>query len=144
MTMSKDRVEFTLCERYFQSYSTKHNNGGMQRNVCKSVLKRAFNMPQHESSCLMASHPNGFTIRCRPSQFARFIVYRHEMGNCINGIRDLNPRLVVPEELDLYTRIARDTNRSFNTVSLILGANGTPNRQENLIVDVDVSKRPAE
>jgi len=34
---------------------------------------------------------NGFHIFCRAEDFAKFIVLRHEMGNCINGIRDINP-----------------------------------------------------
>lgn len=148
MTMSKDRVEFWLAERYFQNYSTKHNNGGMERETCQRVLERAFNMSTQESSYLMNGFPHGFTIRCRPSQFARFIVYRHELGQCINGIKDLNPKLMVPEELNLYERVSRDTGELLGRVNRILEAAGTPNRREdpshNFIVNVDVSKRPAE
>lgn len=43
-------------------------------------------------------------IRCRPSQFARFIIYRVENGISINQIRILDPKLidlVCPEIVDV-------------------------------------------
>lgn len=45
---------------------------------------------------------SGIIIVCRPSQFARFIVLRHDHGGVINGIRDLYPELL---PLDGYNPI---------------------------------------
>jgi hypothetical protein len=69
----------------------------MRAETCQKVLKRAFNMSFSESRMLMAKNSyNGFQIVCRPSQFARFIVYRFDTDECINGIKDLAPELFTP------------------------------------------------
>ncbi len=142
MAMSRDRVEFKLRDRYFQKrYSGYHRGGGgMERSICQKVLLLAFGIPMDESDSLMDLHPTGFKIRCRPSQFARFIVYRNEIGECINGVKDLNPKLVTPVESSLYTRISEETHESIDTVGRVLRAMGVPDRMETSDI-LDVSKR---
>lgn len=92
MAMSKDRVRFHLAPRYFTS--SPHSTNGMEQETCVRLLKDAFNVPEDLSRRTMCAHSQGFNIICRPSQFARFIVFRHEYGECINGVRDLDPKIV--------------------------------------------------
>jgi hypothetical protein len=114
MSMSKDRIHFFLPNRYFQSIPRQN---GMHRETCVEVLTKAFGqMPLYQRlpkrgfpGCtswekLMDKNSDGFTIVCRPSQFARFIYYRYKADECINGIKDLRPELVPacdePDELE--------------------------------------------
>ncbi len=101
MTMSKDRVRFTLPQRYFQGASRRPN--GFNRITMLGILRGAFSMTHAESVGLMDHYPNGFEIECRPSQFGRFIVLRHDANEGINGVRDLEPRIVQPSKpMDVY------------------------------------------
>ncbi len=141
--MSRDRVEFTLPNRYFGPPDTKT---GMSKATCREVLRRAFGLEQEQCTNLMCRFPEGFRIRCRPSQFARFIVHRYEMGECINGIRDLEPRLVRPLDRDFYGVIAEETYMARGTVVKILEAVGVANEFPCGYQDadlVDVSKNDA-
>lgn len=73
----------------------------------QTVLHRAFGMTFAESAGLMDHYPRGFEIECRPSQFARFIVLRCEANEGINGVRDLEPRIVQPTKpTNAYQRVA--------------------------------------
>ncbi len=108
MTASKDRVTFYLPHRYFNGNGGPSNTG-MRRDTCVHVLHSAFGLVPGEGGWggAISAHPEGFHIVCRPSQFARFIVYCHEAGECINGIRDLDPGLgPVMKEQSLYDKIA--------------------------------------
>ncbi len=136
MAMSRDRVEFYLPSTYFGYAQT-----GMSKATCKEVLLLAFGMCGQQSSSLMSQFPTGFHIRCRPSQFARFIVYRHKMGNCINGIKDLAPDLVKPQYRDFYALVAEEVGAPRHTVSRVLEVVGVVNKfphgsQECDLVDV--------
>lgn len=91
MSMSRDRVKFFLPYRYFQN---GRGGNGMAAIDCQKVLSSAFGMGAAGTAKLMVLFPEGFWIVCRPSQFARFIIRRHEWGDCINGIRDLKPELI--------------------------------------------------
>lgn len=112
MTMSRDRVTFFLPTRYFTGRASRGSNG-MSRSTCIKVLSKAFGPPAQHCTVggwteVFDLHQNGFNIVCRPSQFARFIVYRHDADECINGIKDLAPVLalpVVPETL--YDNLAK-------------------------------------
>lgn len=94
MAKSKDRVRFHLPPRYFTG--NQHSTNGMDRDICVEVLVRAFAVSESDVRGVMINHNQGFDILCRPSQFARFIVIRHEIGDCINGVRDLDPKIVCP------------------------------------------------
>ncbi len=106
MTMSTDRVRFILPNRYFQVGKLKRQNG-FNRCTMQNVLYKAFGLTLEESGGLMDHYPHGFEIECRPSQFARFIILRYQMNEGINGIRDLEPKIVQPSKsVDVYQRVA--------------------------------------
>lgn len=78
MAMSRDRVEFTL----YPDTDTP----------TLRAFKAAFGMD------IPAARPldwgtGSVTIICRPSQFARFLIYRNDYGG-VNGFKCLNPKLV--------------------------------------------------
>ncbi len=132
--MSKDRVRFTLASRYFQGHTSPN---GMLKETCKTVLLKVFGMTHRESENLMFNQTHGFDIICRPSQFARFIILRHEMGNCINGIRDLEPKLI--EVPDMYAEIADATGVDREAVRRVLNEVGYKGKRE--LGPIDVSNR---
>lgn len=121
--MSDDRVKFFLHSKYynFTNYGTRN---GMNMANCQIVLQKSFNIGLSESVNLFRNNPTGFTIICRPSQFARFIVNRYKFGNCINGVRDLEPELFFPTppqpQLDYYQTIAEKVGFNFVEVSTVL------------------------
>lgn len=86
MHMPRDRVRFNL-----QPY-------GLDQPT-RNAFHKAFGAP-------FPSHPMGDTviIVCRPSQFARFMIYRNDFGGK-NSFKELNPVLFTPEaqkpELDV-------------------------------------------
>lgn len=92
--MSKDRVRFYVGPKY-SSYGDK----------IKKVLQQAFDISYQESCCLMQG--NGFWITCRPSQFARFLIYRNE-ASITNGFMDLRAKLITTQaregEIDVGER----------------------------------------
>lgn len=72
----------------------------------RSVLAQAFGMTGHQSGQYMTGAYGGFFIVCRPSQFARFLIFRNEAG-IKNGFMDLQATLYVPEPpRDIYTILA--------------------------------------
>ncbi len=134
MAMSKDKVEFFLGHRYFDG-----SCNGMREQMCNKILQESFGMLYNEIRGIMKEEPKGFHITCRPSQFARFIVLRHEAGECINGIRDLNPK-IVDQPTDLYDEAATITGISradVKRVAYALGFSGLPAKK----VTLDVSCR---
>ncbi len=82
--MSRDRVRFFLHYRYYDD----------RINV---VMYKAFGMDFDEVQKLRAGNAGGFWIICRPSQFARFLIYRDAAG-IANGFKDLNAALVDPRQ----------------------------------------------
>jgi hypothetical protein len=81
--MSKDRVVFTIPPSEF-----KKNKGGY-----KEALELAFGDPYNTDGWDgMIENHYGLTIRCRPSQFARFLIHRNDVG-VPNSFQALNPRL---------------------------------------------------
>ena len=81
--MSEDRVRFFLHFRYYQQM-------GMNNVLC-----RAFGMDLDTVQELRRANDGGFWIVCRPSQFARFMIYRDAAG-INNGFKDLNAVLTEP------------------------------------------------
>ncbi len=134
MAISKDRVRFTLASRYFQGNTSPN---GMLKETCKTILLKAFCMTHSESEERMFNQAHGFEIICRPSQFARFIIFRHEMGNCINGVRDLEPELI--EVPDMYAEIADATGVDREAVRRVLNEVGYKGKRE--LGPIDVSNR---
>ena len=81
MSMSHDRVEFEVRE-YLLS----------QEGV-RNALWDALSIRQDLSKS-MAAKGQTMKIRCRPSQFARFIILRHVKYGCANNMACLNMKLV--------------------------------------------------
>ena len=86
MSMSRDRVRFTLTPnvlgKCWQGYS--------------EVCRRAFGQG------LQGDCTEGIDIICRPSQFARFLIYRSEAIHCrkikgCNTFNELKAELFTPE-----------------------------------------------
>ncbi|MEE8608960.1 MAG: hypothetical protein V3S55_15255 [Nitrospiraceae bacterium] len=140
--MSKDRVKFFLCGRYF---TNGQSQSGMTRERCIPIILKAFGMPRNLVHAVMDGSPQGFWIVCRPSQFARFIVYRHESGQCINGIKDLEPELIdPPSPLTLYQQVANKVRMDYEVVSLVLNAAKVHDGEVPCAVDtIDVSRNLA-
>lgn len=99
MAMSKDRIVFFLPRRYYlhDVVGARKSFNGLRVNDCIILLQFCFGAEVGELHQVMRNNPDGFYIRCRPSQFARFIVKRMELLETTtggsNGIRDLNPRI---------------------------------------------------
>jgi len=92
--MSKDRVHFVLIDH--TSWST------LDAKAQTLAAVKAFRLSPH---IVQAAAKKGVEIVCRPSQFARFLIYRGEFGGQ-NLIKALKPRLVsppppVPEPVDV-------------------------------------------
>jgi hypothetical protein len=78
MSMSRDRVRFTIdafCD-----------------NATRDAFKKAFG-----AALLQKFGPvTTTTVICRPSQFARFMIYRNDFGGK-NSFKELKPELFNPE-----------------------------------------------
>ncbi len=143
MTMSKDRVRFILPPRYFQKCPRRTN--GFARNTMQKILHKAFGMVHTESGNLMDHNWNGgFEIECRPSQFARFIVLRYEANEGINGVRDLEPRIIQPPKLKtLYEQVGDHIGVDSHIVKIVALALAAWNLKSSESTVIDVSQRPA-
>ncbi|MCP4647186.1 MAG: hypothetical protein GY852_05525, partial [bacterium] len=84
MAMSRDRIKFTVSTGGDRGFKATHE-----------ALMAAFNMDEKEANNAINQYR---TIICRPSQFARFIVFRYRAGMCINGIKNLDPMLFMPTQ----------------------------------------------
>jgi hypothetical protein len=81
MSMSKDRVRF--------KFTDNQNN----KDACIQAAVRAFGMERHEACSAFNTYR---VIVCRPSQFARFIIYRSEMVSN-NAFAQFGAELFTPE-----------------------------------------------
>lgn len=82
------------------------------------ILRKSFGLNVVEVGEIMDACPCGFTIVCRPDQFAKFIVLRYEADECVNGVKDLNPKFV-DRDHDLYEDIADATGVSRDDVKKV-------------------------
>lgn len=80
---SRDRVSIYIGPKY------------LQHNKFYAVLEKAFGISECDARA-MYRKSDGFHVVCRPSQFARFMIFRNEAG-VQNGFMDLQPKLFVPE-----------------------------------------------
>ena len=125
MSASKDRIEFVLPSRYYYyakgfSHSSSTLANGMSDSNCAKVLEKSFGLGRYRSHQLFKQNPDHFRIICRPSQFARFIVYRNEFGDCVNGIKDLNPKIIAKP--NMFSDLERATGVPARDVELVLQA----------------------
>lgn len=92
MSMSHERVKFYLPKKYIEL-------SGMQK-----AMRRAFDVSSMDFHTVFTGSHSGRWIVCRPSQFARFLIYRAELvlrcssSSMVNGFQDLQATLFVPEE----------------------------------------------
>lgn len=80
MSMSTDVIEFTL----------GRNGHGLTDTRALDAAVKAFGF-SHE--IINQLRYREVVIRCRPSQFGRFIVYR-DMSGATNGIKELNAKII--------------------------------------------------
>lgn len=85
MAMSRDRIEFTL---------TTGNADEEIKEATARAATRAFNLTPDNARFLLSQEVR---IRCRPSQFGRFIVFRVEEGVKNNRISNLEVELIAPK-----------------------------------------------
>ena len=104
MTKGQEYVKFHLPLRYFQSVTCTN---GMSRDSCLRVLCEAFDIDRNRALDTLDRNRDsgGFDVICTAEQFARFIIWRHQLGNCINGIRDLAPTFVCEAEARIDSRL---------------------------------------
>lgn len=99
--MSRDRVHFKP-----SAQGTTHSS--KERQALKQAISECFGlMPSKVEECMAEN----ITIICRPSQFARFLIRRHELGGK-NVFSCLEPRLV--PAVDCAPQL--DVSRNGNTV----------------------------
>lgn len=100
MSMSRDRVRFRLTENM------------LTHSKMPEVLRRAFGVTADEVRRLREGR-RGVVIVCRPSQFARFLIYRNEAGIHNQFLALGPPELLdadscVPETADPYSWVANE------------------------------------
>lgn len=139
MAMSKDRVEFLLHERYYRRCP---GSNGMSLSTCARILTESMDIEPAAARQLLDKNPFGVRIRCRPSQFARFIVLRHLAGECSNGIRDLDPRLV-DGDWTIVRDVAKAAGVHEHLAERVLAqVKWRPQPSEDGVTLIDVSSRP--
>lgn len=102
MSMSKDRIEFTLKRNSFHKLTAVD---------AFRIANAALGLTQAEFNSVYRDDFSHLRLRVRPSQFGRFIVMRVEAGMPNNPIRELDPKIIPAEKyecvLDLSNRPAR-------------------------------------
>lgn len=142
-TMSHDRVRFFISDSYYGNTRNK--------DALRCTLEKAFGMGMGmgHSDNAMTGHYGGFYIICRPSQFARFLIFRDAAG-LKNGFKDLGANLYVPGPpqfpsdrvskktgvpVDLVMRVLRILNMSQCDVEAAMAQGSCDNPTE-----IDVSR----
>lgn len=149
MAVSRDRVKFYLPRKYWSDDSWKSSKNRFPKEKMIPLLGRAFGMTGCECRDLMEHNWDGFYITCRPSQFARFLVYRNEANECVNGFVELRAKLVdenyEEEAPDLYSTIAKDIGLSKHVVERVIKSlcNVHESYAAPKVKGINVSKNPA-
>lgn len=136
-TMSRDRVRFFIGDRYFALPNAKIKIG--------NVMAKAFGLSAMRVDGWMRG--DGFWVTCRPSQFARFLIYRNEVG-ITNGFMDLHAELVPARTDDVYDMLAAKagvTRAAAKSVAQALsyGLRDVEGAMLAQFTEVDVSGNPA-
>ncbi len=105
MVMSRDRVEFTPGVRSRTGYGGSEH--GDSYTCTHQALMDTMGMSHNQAREAINTRA---VIRCRPSQFARFIIRRHDLGISVNGIKNLEPRLLNPEPKLPYIDVSEEKN----------------------------------
>jgi hypothetical protein len=106
--MSTDRVKFYIPSSYwYQMEPNGRRTHNREASKVVALLHDAFGITEKEFLALTSGVWTGITIICRPSQFARFLIYRNERG-IPNGFKELQPKLIGGEDSeDVYTLLAK-------------------------------------
>lgn len=104
MSMSKDRVRFTLSRAYFEE-----DYGRKRGGIMREVLHEAFGVNGSELDGMARTVLDNtrVVIQCRPSQFARFLILREKAG-FQNMFKELNAELIQPEPVPLIWDYSRN------------------------------------
>ena len=125
-----------------------------RRERMADVMAKAFGMAVGDALYSMdGGHDNyGVWITCRPSQFARFMIYRNDAG-IQNGFKDLKAELVEVREIDPYEVLADLARVSRGEVKAVVQSLGYGSawltgkleqaRRTDLGQEIDVSRNPA-
>lgn len=133
-TMSKDHVRFFVGKRYFRTTD--------EVTRLYTVLQKAFDISKTQSSDLILKNEEGFFVVCRPSQFARFMIYRDQEG-IPNGFQDLRVELLKTDECDEYQDIANAAEVSRTVALRVLRAAGVIEKPESPQKNcINVANRP--
>lgn len=137
MAMSKDRVRFFIGDRYFALPSAKIMIG--------KVMARAFGISAMASDSWLRD--GGVWVTCRPSQFARFLIYRNEAG-ITNGFMDLHAELVAVRTDDIYDVLAAKAGVTRHEAKLVsqalsFGSGDVEQKLRARFTELDVSKNAA-
>ncbi len=91
--MSRDRIEFRPGVYASPSYVYSGNEAhpSLTFTATSEALITSMGVTRAEANRMVRENT---LIRCRPSQFARFIVHRHDNGIKCNNIKSLEPRLI--------------------------------------------------
>lgn len=98
MARSHDRVEFTVRECY------------LKKEPIRNALWEALSVPQNITKS-SADKFKDMTFRCRPSQFARFIILRHVKYGEPNNMACLNMKLIPGEITKTIMDVSEHPNR---------------------------------
>ena len=104
MSMSKDRVEIFLGSQYIRGGSNRGEDG------YRKLAEACFGLSPSQFDQMSQANPDGFTIICRPSQFARFLIMRNEMG-LTNDFKGLKPRLIPEVRIPEVINVAKNPHR---------------------------------
>jgi len=99
-----EHVRFTIGSKYFESYGFAN------------AMDRAFGThgAVYEKMQSTARAYGTATVVCRPSQFARFLIYRND-AQITNGFKDLNPKLFTPKpQSDAYAVFAKKVGITYD------------------------------
>lgn len=100
MPMSTDLVEFVL------------KSGSLGGVADKRALMRSTLGLQYDECSRVLRDPDGVVIRCRPSQFARFLIRRNEQGGQ-NMFKELTPKLIQEEPFDPPINVVNRQRREY-------------------------------
>ncbi len=134
-TMSHDRVRFFISDNY---YNTQH-----KKETLLDVLKQSFDLNKAPLGHYMAGCYGGFYIICRPSQFARFLIFRNAAG-IKNGFIDLQADLYVPEpKLSPFDALSKKAGVDPTSVKKVVNAMGLGRNDVETALEDDGDGPPA-
>lgn len=103
MARSHDRVQFTVRECY------------LNKENIRKALHESLSVPLHALESA-ARKQQDLTFKCRPSQFARFIIIRHVKYGEPNNMACLNMQLIPGEPESKICDVSDNPNRVWEAI----------------------------